>query len=311
MIAFEPDDNEEVALVEAELRALAPELPWDRVLIGPVREILSRPSKRFRANLVEIGFRLAGGEGPAPTGYAAAIELLHAGSLVIDDIEDDAVERRGGPALHRSHGVPVALNAGNWMCFYALSLVDGAAQQAMMRAILDCHRGQALDVGCDVTAVPRDRLRALVTSATALKAGALTRLAAELGAIAAGGDVAATGAFGAALGNALQMLDDVGLAKRPEKAREDLWALRPTWAWVWANEVLDDGGWVRAVRWARQIAGKHGDAAPIAALLSELAQIHGHAEIRAQLAVARQAVIGLPGEAMAEAELARLEISYG
>jgi len=311
VIAFAPDDSAEVALVEAELRALAPTLPWERVLIGPVREILSRPSKRFRANLVEIGYRLAGGKGAPPSGYAAAIELLHAGSLVIDDIEDDAVERRGGPALHRSHGVPVALNAGNWMCFFALSLVEGPAQAAMMRAILDCHRGQALDVGCDVTAVPRHELRALVASATALKAGALTRLAAELGAIAADGDVVSTGGFGAALGVALQMLDDLGLAKRPEKAREDLWALRPTWAWVWASEAFDDASWARATRWARQIASKRSDAAPIATLLSDVAQARGRAEIRGQLAAARAAVEGLPGATLADAELARLEISYG
>jgi geranylgeranyl pyrophosphate synthase len=310
-------------LIDEELRALGPELPWERVLLGPVRDILARPSKRFRANVVDLAWQLGGGHGSAPEVLTAAIEILHAGSLVIDDIEDDAVERRGAPALHRSHGIPVALNAGNWMYFFAFELVDRAAlpattrlevHRAMLRGVLDCHRGQALDIGHDVTRVARGDLRALVGGATALKAGALTRLAAELGAIAAGADDLrrkAIGDYGAALGTALQMLDDLGVARRLDKAREDLWGLRPTWAWVWTAEHSDEAAWARMTRWARQVAAKHGDVEPLARLLEDFALAAGQTEIKGQLAIARAAVAGLPGAEQADAELSRLEVSFG
>ena len=317
-------------VLDDELRALGEGLPWERVLLGPVREILSRPSKQFRANLVHIAWRLGGGgaAGPPPA-LSAAIEILHAGSLVIDDIEDDAEQRRGAPALHRSHGIPVALNAGNWMYFFAFTLVDRArlseaaqlaVHRAMLRGVLDCHRGQALDLGHEVTRVARGELRAVVAGATALKAGALTRLAAELGAIAAGADDtrrAAICEFGTALGTGLQMLDDLGAvtaAWRLDKSREDMWQLRPTWAWVWTAEAADDASWARAVRWGAQVAARREDPQPIARLLGGFARSPGMIEVRAQLAAARDAIRGLAdAETMAfvDAELARLEASYG
>ena len=211
-------------LLETSLATLAGHVPravWERVLFAPARDILVRPAKQLRAELVALGAALAGSPSVPPPQVIAAIELLHAGSLVIDDIEDGAERRRGDVAIHRRYGMPVALNAGNWMYFCAFALIDRAPvadgvrvalHRAMLRAVLDCHAGQALDVGLDVTELPRDQLRAIVERSSALKSGALTRLAAELGAIAGGAApdrLAAVGNFGASLGLALQMLDDL------------------------------------------------------------------------------------------------------
>jgi geranylgeranyl pyrophosphate synthase len=320
-------------LLDAELREMGNALPaqvWERVLLGPAREVLSRPGKQFRANLVDAAWRLAGGAaGGPPLALTAAIEILHAGSLVIDDIEDDAELRRGGPALHRSHGVPLALNTGNWMYFFAFSLIDRAPlaepirielHRAMLRGVLDCHRGQALDVGHDVTGVARGELRAVVSATTALKAGALTRLATELGVIAAGGGADRRSAicqFGEALGIGLQMLDDLGAVTacwRLDKSREDLWQLRPTWAWVWTAEAADDASWARVTRWAQQVARLREDPEPLARLLGSYAVRRGGDEVRGQLAAARRAIQGLAEPrtlAVIDAELARLEASYG
>jgi geranylgeranyl diphosphate synthase type II len=51
---------------------------------------------------------------------AVAIELLHNAFLVHDDIEDESEMRRGAPALHSLHGVPLALNAGDAMLLLSL-----------------------------------------------------------------------------------------------------------------------------------------------------------------------------------------------
>jgi len=51
-------------------------------------------------------------------GTAVAIELLHNALLIHDDIEDESEERRGRPALHQLHGIPLAINAagdGAWL----------------------------------------------------------------------------------------------------------------------------------------------------------------------------------------------------
>ena len=76
-----------------------------------------------------------------PSGWRAApairrppwprmFEIIHAGSMIVDDIEDDSSERRGAPAVHRLHGLPLALNAGNWMYFAPFRLVERAGAVA-------------------------------------------------------------------------------------------------------------------------------------------------------------------------------------
>jgi len=227
---------------------------WENALIAPVREILSRPGKSIRASLVEAGYALVRpGETP-PVEAAALVEILHAGSLIIDDIEDDSPVRRGGRTIHRIFGMPTALNAGNWMYFLAVEQIDqlGLAPEATLalhrrvnRTLLDCHRGQALDLGLRIGEVGRNEIPTLVAEITLLKTGALTALAMAVGAIAAGGTVDQVDCaekFGRDLGLALQQLDDMGnLAskKAGKKRHEDLHHGRLTWPWAWAAETLD------------------------------------------------------------------------
>lgn len=336
-----PDDAAAAALaalVDGELARLAPDddalrATFARVLAAPARDLLARPSKQLRAALVGAGWALAGGDrhGPPPA-LLAAIEILHAGSLAIDDIEDDAELRRGEPALHRRYGTPIALNTGNWMYFWAFALLDRLAvpdatrlalHRAMLRATLACHEGQALDLGVDITAVPRDRLRAVVARATELKSGALVALAMQLGAIAARADartpapavIPMIGELGRALGVGLQMLDDLGSvtsAARITKAREDLVHRRPTWTWVWASERADAAAWTTLGLLA-DAAAVTGDPTPLARALAPLAA-HGRAEIRAHLAAAVERIRPLAHPdalAAVERELHRLEASYG
>jgi geranylgeranyl diphosphate synthase type II len=80
----------------------------------------SRPSKGIRPALCLATCRAHGGRTEDALGAAVAIELLHNAFLVHDDICDGALIRRGAPALHVQHGLPLALNAGNalaWLAF--------------------------------------------------------------------------------------------------------------------------------------------------------------------------------------------------
>lgn len=105
------------------------------------------------ANACAFGGRI---EYAAPC--AAAIEILHNGLLIHDDIQDGSELRRGRPTLHQLHGVPLAINAGDAMMLLALRpLLDGLRplSPSIAERILEITQtmgretaeGQALELG--------------------------------------------------------------------------------------------------------------------------------------------------------------------
>jgi len=296
--------------------SLDPQVPpalWREALVGPAGEFLARPGKALRAMIVRTGWQLGGGTGDPPDRLAGVLELLHAGSLIVDDVEDEADERRGGPALHHLVGVPLAINTGSWMYFVALAElaeVEPRALQLAVRMLVRCHQGQALDLASRVTSHEPACVPGVVATVTRLKTGALCRFAAELGAIAAGADPEARTAiadFAEGVGAALQMLDDLGALTAPArraKAHEDLRAARPTWPWAWLAET---GAWGSCVAIS--------DLDELAGALVTATRDLGRQRIRATLDVA---LAGLRAHFGASAlvdgiarELARMEVSYG
>jgi geranylgeranyl pyrophosphate synthase len=321
-----------VRLLEEELQRLSKSLPrhlWERALLGPAREFLRRPGKQFRARLVQAGWTLAGGEPPAgPSELGLAVELIHAGALIVDDVQDCALTRRGGPALHRMVGVPLALNTGGWLYFLPLSLVERAGldpeiaaviQRHMQRAMLICHEGQALDLSLHVTDLDQCEVAGVVAETTARKTASLTELAAAMGALAAGATPARVeqlGCFGRELGVGLQMLDDLGSLTSParaEKAAEDLCGARPTWPWAWAALDYGPAAYLELVRHARDVAR---GADPLALARKLAARVGESGRKRAQEQLAR-AFVGLRSDCAApatvddvERDFRRLEESY-
>jgi geranylgeranyl pyrophosphate synthase len=311
-----------------ELPAAVPVEIWHHALIGPARELVARPGKRFRARLVEIAWRIAGGDGAVPPLFVSVVELLHAGSLIVDDIEDDATARRGAPALHLVVGTALALNTGNWLYCWPSQLVtqaelppavELAVHRDVQRCLVRCHHGQALDLATRIGAMRRADVPCVVAAIARLKTGALLALAARLGARAAGADdptVASLGDFGHALGEGLQMLDDLGSLRTPAKASEDLGLGRCTWPWAWLAERADDTTWAQLTRTARTL--DRGDANAVAALAGELARQvgdHGrdvaHGHLIGALERLRAHIGERPELAAIEAEISRLEVSYG
>ncbi len=89
---------------------------------------------------------------------AVAIELLHNALLIHDDIEDESTERRGRPTLHETHGVPLAINAGDSLTLASLQpLIDnrkilgprlaGRIMEEAMLMARETSEGQALELG--------------------------------------------------------------------------------------------------------------------------------------------------------------------
>ena len=209
--------------------------------------------KRFRATLLQRAYACAGGSGPAPMMIVDAVEMLHAGSLVVDDFEDDSLTRRGQPALHRVIGAARAVNAGNWMYFRALELAAAALENPARSAALvgrfitvarQCHEGQAIDLATRVDEVTPRQAQVTALAISRWKTGRLASLAAWCGAHAAAGDaetLRAVAAFGCRVGICLQMKNDrdelSDLLEGSDRC-DDLRNRRVTWPWAWAASEL-------------------------------------------------------------------------
>lgn len=302
---------------------------WERALAGPAREFLRRPGKALRGRLVETAFRLAGGE-ELSTELPAALELLHAGSLVLDDIQDASSERRGAPALHRLCGTGLAINTANWMVFWSVQMIAQArfpapqaaaeAQRRTALALVACHQGQALDLALPVGELEPSEIAEVVAASTRLRTASLTELAAALGALAAGAEqatVAELGALGHQLGVGLQMLDDLGglcAASRRPKGIEDLANGRPTWPWAWAAERATPAGLAALQAEARQVAAG-ARAEPLRQRLAALVEETGRARAHDTLRRARNRASGTfaasPARDALMADIAHLEEAYG
>ena len=247
MIASSPH-NSFVARVEKKSSSQVPDWLWQKGLYGPLDDFLQRQGKRIRAELIELSYRAAGGIGDAPTVLIEFIELLHGGSLIIDDIEDNSSSRRGSESLHHRVGLPIALNTGNWMYFLALeklslltvnSAVHSRLSRHTMKTIRQCHEGQALDLAAQVDELAVQEIMATAEAITRLKTGGLTALAARLGAIAARatpGTCDRLASFGMRLGVGLQMQNDLAELREsqlPGGRCDDLRNRRVTWPWAW------------------------------------------------------------------------------
>lgn len=238
------------------------------VLIEPVRKFMSRESKQVRAQLVRIGFELAKGSASANGSNSAVtdpavsderlveclaylVEAIHAGSLVIDDIQDNSEIRRGQPALHLQIGVPCAINAANWLYFWPTELIR---QQNLPPAIeldlyrlfhqtmIRAHHGQAMDLGHDMTQIGQIEARKISLAAIELKTGELMAMCAEFGAIAGQADSdqrAHLATAGRRFGIALQMFNDIGeVVTTDHGVNCDSALTRPSWIWAVAADEL-------------------------------------------------------------------------
>ena len=208
----------DAALVEARLLA-ALSGKADQPVTQAMRYAV-RGGKRLRGFLVLEGARMLGVPEERSVSAAAAIEALHAYSLVHDDLPcmDDDDLRRGQPTVHKRWDEATAVLAGDALQTLAFELLsDPALGSAEVRiglvsglvqasGIDGMVLGQALDIAAETsgTLTLED-----ITALQAGKTGALIGFAAEAGAVIAGADRALLRRYAAALGLAFQIADDI------------------------------------------------------------------------------------------------------
>jgi geranylgeranyl pyrophosphate synthase len=284
---------------QEQVYAAVPERLWERGLNDPVRRFLSRSGKGIRPELVNELFRLSGGSGEAPSAISEAIELLHAGSLIIDDIEDDSAERRGRPTLHREIGVPLALNTGNWMYFQAIDRLANSPFRPRTRhrilarttrVVRRCHEGQALDLSARVDLLAPNEIPPTARAISRLKTGGITALAAWLGATAAGAPPEirqALSRFGMTVGMCLQMYNDLlelGRFAKGDERSDDLRNLRVTWPWAWAVKEFPEGKLLNIQKRLGRLTEDHHELRELAVELFAAVDARGQERIESCLA---------------------------
>ena len=196
----------------------------DGAVADAIRYALQGEGKRLRAVLVMAAHRAAGGRKDV-SGLAAAVEVVHAYSLVHDDLPcmDDDDMRRGRPTVHKVFGVPAATAAGMAMVPLAARVALDAATDIglapaqggeIVRVLMQASGatgmigGQLLDLegeGRELTLEELERIHRW-------KTGALIEAAMTIGGVAAGASPAllqAFAAYGASIGLAFQIADDV------------------------------------------------------------------------------------------------------
>ena len=195
---------------------------------GPVpdaiRYSLLGEGKRLRAILVLEAYRAAHGRGDASP-LAAAVEVVHAYSLVHDDLPcmDDDDMRRGRPTAHKVFGVAAATAAGMAMVPLAAQAANDAAEAlglsatargAIVRTLMQASgaggmiAGQLLDLEGEGLSLDLAQLERIHRC----KTGALIEASMRIGGLAAGASddlLDAFGRYGASIGLAFQIADDV------------------------------------------------------------------------------------------------------
>jgi farnesyl diphosphate synthase len=203
---------------EAALDGLLP--PGETTLGAAMRHAALGGGKRLRAFLAMESaamFRVPPGQALRT---AAAVECIHAYSLVHDDLPcmDDDDLRRGRPTVHRRWDETTAVLAGDALQSLAFELVAGCRCPAEARlelvrtlAVASGVRGmvggQAMDIAAESARVPLTL--AQITALQDGKTGALFRWSATVGPRMAGADTRTLDSYAGALGLAFQIADDI------------------------------------------------------------------------------------------------------
>lgn len=131
--------------------------PLHTYLYGVLDEFVARGGKRVRPVMAMMACEAVGGDPLRAVPSGCAIEFFHAAALIHDDIMDASVLRRDEECVHVTHGIPLAINTGDFALGLVCTIVvrdeglDDRTKIAVLDAIGEMSartiEGQALDVG--------------------------------------------------------------------------------------------------------------------------------------------------------------------
>ncbi|KAI1806061.1 isoprenoid synthase domain-containing protein [Daldinia bambusicola] len=122
----------------------------ERVLMGPFDYLFAHPGKDFRTLMVNSFNALLEVPQESLDVITKVVGMLHTASLLVDDVEDSSLLRRGLPVAHSIFGTAQTINSANYVYFCALQelqkLKNPKAISVYTEELLNLHRGQGLDL---------------------------------------------------------------------------------------------------------------------------------------------------------------------
>jgi geranylgeranyl pyrophosphate synthase len=199
-----------------------------RHIIAPIREISDRGGKSWRSYALMACCNAVGGDFRPYMHLLGMPELIHVGSLIVDDVQDRSAVRRGGKTCHLLYGEPLAINAGT-ACYFLSELLLPSAHlspdvrlqlyELFFKTFRAAHTGQAFDlagltVEMDAVVASGDslELERQVLATYWLKTAVPAGTAARAGGLVGGGSeeqIEALGQYLETLGLAFQIVDDI------------------------------------------------------------------------------------------------------
>ncbi|MFT5828396.1 MAG: geranylgeranyl pyrophosphate synthase/predicted secreted hydrolase [Chitinophagales bacterium] len=201
---------------------------FSKALVEPIRDIIDRGGKSWRSYAALACCDIVGGNSQQAKDWLALPEMMHVGSLIVDDVEDQSDVRRGGPSCHKLYNEAVAINAGS-ACYFLGQIVIYRAEELedskklriynlYFEALRAAHAGQALDIhGLDymMDEVVEDGagrvLEERILAIHRLKSAAPASMLAQVGVLLGSGSevqIKALGDYYEALGISFQIIDD-------------------------------------------------------------------------------------------------------
>jgi geranylgeranyl diphosphate synthase, type III len=122
----------------------------EKILQGPYEYLISQPGKGIRAQLISAFNAWLEVPPDSLAIITKVVGMLHTASLLVDDVEDSSVLRRGLPVAHSIFGTAQTINSANYVYFCALqeiqNLKNPKAITIFTEELLNLHRGQGMDL---------------------------------------------------------------------------------------------------------------------------------------------------------------------
>ncbi|KAI9009324.1 geranylgeranyl pyrophosphate synthase [Phycomyces nitens] len=122
----------------------------EEILLEPFTYLCNNPGKDVRAKMIEAFDYWIQVPKDSLKVITRVIEMLHSASLLIDDVEDGSILRRGVPAAHHLYGIPQTINCANYVYFLALAELNKLNNPKMVviytEELVNLHRGQGMEL---------------------------------------------------------------------------------------------------------------------------------------------------------------------
>jgi geranylgeranyl diphosphate synthase, type III len=122
----------------------------EKILFGPYDYLFAHPGKDIRAQLIAAFNEWLDVPTPSLEIIIKVVGMLHTASLLVDDVEDSSLLRRGIPVAHSIFGTAQTINSANYAYFCALQelqkLGNPKALEIYTEELLNLHRGQGMDL---------------------------------------------------------------------------------------------------------------------------------------------------------------------